>query len=384
MICRLVAPLVAAIALLALPAACYETNLGYVAGIMELTSSCYSRGIELGTTPVSGIAWPKAHERSYYGLVPLGNGVHPVMIDLRDGEYDLYVDAKLSGEFQVVEWDWEVGESSRLASISFQIQYSEEETASYQLFLIWDHANPGVLTYCRDSYRVGEIQLGGQVYRLAVLDEDSDGAYDDLDSGTLVIDADGNGDLLLTSDSHEVFSLAEPFNLSGSVYVVDAMAPDGSWIEIVPSRADVELKQPLLVTYPAPLFEAIGSDGSDFSLKALRGNIVVLDFWAGWCGFCIAELPTLRQIESEFEAKGVIVIGINMDRSERDFHSAVEGHGISHLQIHDSAAGPIGELYRIQGIPMNYIIDRNGIIRARGLRGDDLIVAIRELIQNED
>ena len=58
-------------------------------------------------------------------------------------------------------------------------------------------------------------------------------------------------------------------------------------------------------------------------------------------------------------------------------------YGISYLQIYDSDDGPVGDLYRIEGIPMTYIIDRNGVIHARGLRGQELIGTIRELIESE-
>jgi len=336
------------------------------------------------SAPMEGIAWPEAHDEAIYGLVPLGDGMHPVMIDRYYDQYNLYVDAELTGEIQWYSWDRFLYDGSLLASIPFRIQYSDEQTALYQLFLIWSRFTPTMMTYCRDSYRAGEIQLADDVYQLVVFDEDSDGRYDSLDGGTFLIDADRNGELLLTSDSHEVFSLAEPFNLGGIVYEVVAMAQDGSWIEMAESDADVEPKPPLLAGFPAPVFASIDSAGNDFSLEALQGDIVVLDFWAGWCGPCIYELPALESIVEEFAAEGVRVIGINLDRSDSDFRSAVETYEISYLQIYDSNVGPIGDLYRIDGIPMTYIIDRDGIIHARGLRGEELITSIRELIDSEE
>jgi len=381
---RMLASLGAFLVLFALSGACYEAQLDYFAGITELTSGCFPQWIKMESAPMEGIAWPEAHDEPIYGLVPLGDGMHPVMIDRYNDQYDLYVDAELTGEFQWYSWDRFLYDGSLLASIPFRVQYSDEQRASYQLFLIWSRFTPTMATYCRDSYRAGEIQLADDVYQLVVFDEDSDGRYDGLDGGTLFIDADGNGELLLTSDSHEIFSLAEPFNLSGIVYEVVAMAQDGSWIEIVESDADVEPKPPLLAGFPAPVFGGFDSDGNDFSLEALQGNIVVLDFWASWCGPCIYELPALMSIVEEFSSEGVRVIGINLDRLESDFRSAVETYEISYLQIHDSNVGPIGDLYRIEGIPMTYIIDRDGVVHARGLRGEGLITAIRELIESEE
>jgi len=381
---RTFAFLSAFVLLFAFAGACYEAQLSYFAGITELTSGCFPQWIKMESTPMEGIVWPEAHDEPIYGLVPLGDGMHPVMIDRYNDQYSLYVDAELTGELRWYSWDRFLYDGSLLASIPFRIQYSDEQEASYQLFLIWSRFTPTMVTYCRDSYRAGEIQLADDVYQLVVFDEGSDGRYDDLDDGTLLIDADGNGELLLTSDSHEIFSLAEPFNLGGIVYEVAAMAQDGSWIEIVESDAEVEPKPPLLAGSPAPVFEDVDSAGNAFSLKTLRGDIVVLDFWASWCGPCIYELPTLKSIVEEFKAERVRVIGINLDRSESDFRSAVETYEISYLQIYDSDAGPVGDLYRIEGIPMTYVIDRNGVIHARGLRGQDLIATIRELIESEE
>ncbi len=381
---RTFALLSAFVLLFAFTGACYEAQLGYFTGITELTSGCFPQWIKMESAPMEGIVWPEAYDEPLYGSIPLGDGIHPMMIDQYDDPFDLYVDVQLTGELQWYPWDRMLYDGSLLASIPFRIRYPDEQTASYQLFLIWSRFTPTVVTYCRDSYRGGEIQLADDVYHLVVFDEDSDGRYDDLDDGTLLIDADGNGELLLTSDSHEVFSLAEPFNLGGIVYEVAAMAQDGSWIEMVESDAVVEPKLPLLAGSPAPAFEAVDSVGNGFSLKALQGDIVVLDFWASWCDPCIYELPTLKSIVEEFKAERVRVIGINLDRSESNFRSAVKDYEISYLQIYDSDDGPVGDLYRIEGIPMTYIIDRNGVIHARGLRGQELIATIRELIESEE
>ena len=369
--------------LFALPGACFEAQLTYFEDIIGLTSSCFPQGIKLESSPIEGIAWPDGQDETLYGLLPLGDEMHPIMIDRHDDQYELYVDAELTSEFQSYSWDRTLYDGSLLASIPFRILHPDEGTTSYQLFVIWSRFTPSMVTYCRDSYWAGEIHLAGDVYKLAVFDEDSDGRYDDLEYGTLIIDADGDGELLTTADSHEVFFLDEPINLGGIVYEVSAMAQDGSWIEMVESDEDTEPKPPLLVGFPAPLFEGVDSAGNDFSLEALRDDIVILDFWASWCGPCIYEVPTFEAIVDEFAVEGVRVIGINLDRSESDFHLVVETLEISYLQVYDSSAGPIGDLYRIQGIPMTYVIDRSGIIRARGLRGGNLIAVIRELIETE-
>ena len=370
--------------LFSLSGASAETTLGYFTNITDLSSGCYPQGLKLNAEPIEGIDWPKAHEEALFGVVHLGDESHPVMIDRHDDGFDLYVDSERTGVLQTFAWDRVLADGTSLVSIPFVVQYPDEQTASYQAFLMWSGFTPTVLTFCRDSYRAGEIQLGEATYALVVFDEDTDARYDDLDDGTLIIDSDGDGQLLMTSDSHEVFSLAEPFNLNGTVYEAAAVAEDGSWIEIVESDADVEPRYPLLDGFPSPVFEGIDAFGESLSSESLRGDIIVLDFWASWCSPCIYELPTLESIVEAFSAQGVRVVGVNLDRTESAFQSALETYEISYDQIYDSDRGPIGDLYRIAGIPMTYVIDRDGIIAARGLRGEALIAAIQDLIDREE
>ena len=372
------------LALFSLSGLSADATLGYFANVADLTPGCFPQGMKLETKPIEGIDWPKEHTETLYGMLRLADARYPVMIDRYDDSFDLYVDGDRSGDFQRVEWDRVLSDGTSLASVSFVIQYSDEQAASYQAFLMWAESTPTVITYCRDSYRAGEIQLGDQVYRLALFDEDTDARYDDLDQGMFVIDVDGDGELLMTSDSHELFSLDEPFNIAGNVYEVVAVSEDGSRIEIVESDADVPPRYPLLDGFAAPPFEGVDATGEPISLESLRGEIIVLDFWASWCSPCIYELPTLKSIDDEFSSEGVRVIGINLDRSENTFTAAVEGHEIGYDQIYDSDRGPIGDLYRIEGIPMTYVIDREGLIVARGLRGENLVAAIQDLIDREE
>lgn len=381
---RISAVLLILVALFSLSGISAEATLGYFTSITDLTPGCYPQGMKLETEPIEGIDWPKSHEQALYGLLRLADAGYPVMIDRYDDEFDLYVDGKLTGDFQRFAWERVLVDGTSLASVPFLIHYADVQTAAYQVFVMWSQFTPTAITYCRDNYRAGEIQLGEFTYQLVLFDEDTDARYDDLGQGTLVIDADRDSQLLMTSDSHEIFSLDEPFNLAGTVYEVAAVAVDGSWIDIVESDADVPPRYPLLDGFPAPPFEGIDATGKPLSLESLRGEILVLDFWASWCSPCIYELPTMEHIADVFSGDGVRVIGINLDRSESTFTAALDTYDIGYDQIYDSDRGPIADLYRIEGIPMTYVVDRDGVILARGLRGETLIAAIQAIIDREE
>jgi len=361
----------------------YEANLSYAEGIAELTGACFIRGIKLDAEPQSGVDWTDAKGDALYGTLPLAEGRHAVMLDWIAEWVELYVDADRTGRLTRFEWDRMLADGSLLASVPLELVFQDGATAPYRLFVMWSPFTPTVLTYCRDTYREGKIGLGTRAYDLIVIDEDSDGRYDRLDGGILLIDVDGDGHLLASSDSHERFHLDAPFNLDGAVYRVTSVAADGSRVRIESSDEDVQPKPPLLVGFPAPSFEAADAEGEPFSIEKLRGRIVVMDFWAGWCDPCIAELPTLRAIGEAYGDSEIVIVGINLDRSLAAFEEALDEHGIDYRQVYDGPDGPINTLYRIEGIPMTYVLDADGIIRGRGLRGEELLETVAALLQEE-
>jgi len=362
----------------------YEADLSYAEGIIELTGACFVRGIRMGAEPPAGIDWPEAEGEPLYGEIRLALDRHPVMIDRTEERVRLYVDADRSGDLSAFEWERMLADGRLLASVPMEVAYENQTSAPYRLFVMWSLFTPGILTYCRDTYREGAVELDGRTYDLVIIDEDTDGRYDRLDAGVLLIDADGDGQLLASNDSHERFPLDAPFNLDGVVYRVVSVAPDGSRIRVEESDEDVPPKPALLVGFPAPDFDATDVAGEPVSIGGLRGTVVVLDFWAGWCEPCIDEIPTLNGIVEEYATAGVVVLGINIDRSLADFLEAVAEHGVGYRQVYDGPEGPVNTLYRIEGIPMTYVIDREGIIRGRGLRDEQLKDAVAALVDPEE
>ena len=362
----------------------YEADLSYAEGIIELTGACFVRGIRLETEPPEGIDWPDAEGEPLYGEIRLALDRHPVMIDRTEERVWLYVDADRSGDLSSFEWERMLADGRLLASVRLEVAYENQVSAAYRLFVMWSLFTPTILTYCRDTYREGAVELEGRTYDLVIIDEDTDGRYDRLDAGVLLIDADGDGELLASSDSHERFPLDAPFNLDGVVYRVVSVAPDGSRIRVEESDENVPPKPALLVGFPAPDFDATDAAGEPVSIGELWGNVVVLDFWAGWCAPCIDEIPTLNGIDEAFADAGVVVLGINIDRSLADFLEAVAEHGVGYRQVYDGPEGPVNTLYRIEGIPMTYVIDRDGIICGRGLRGEQLRDAVAALVDPEE
>lgn len=136
----------------------------------------------------------------------------------------------------------------------------------------------------------------------------------------------------------------------------------------------------------APDFTLPTVAGEDFSLKSLKGHIVILDFWASWCAPCIAEMPTVKEIYAKYKDKGLKVVGISMDNSKAAWMKSIDKIQIPWLHV-SSLKGmkrcPVAELYQVYAIPKLYIIDKEGKIVDKDLRGEDLKKKVDELFARQ-
>jgi len=372
-----------ALLVVSLPGAAEEVELRYVDPVTDLTGGCYLQGMQLQPAPPEGALGLANAARPLYGALKLAGSAYPVAVDMGSEPAQLYLDADQDGELIPIAWERSEIDDRYRAQVTLDIYYDEDAPRAYSMFVVWNPWIPTLLIYCRGAYYEGTIDLGGTAYRLAVLDEDTDGLYDDLEAGTLYIDADLDGELTTSADSHEAFSLLEPFNLGGVTYQVVEVRPDGSLIRIEESDLSVAPKHPLGVGHPAPPFEATTLSGDALSLEGLAGSIVVLDFWAAWCAPCVAELPTMVGLHELFHERGVEVLGINLDRTREAFENAVTHYELEYTHVYDGDDETISTAYRIVGIPMTYILDRDGTIVARGLGGEALRDAVEALLEEE-
>ena len=134
----------------------------------------------------------------------------------------------------------------------------------------------------------------------------------------------------------------------------------------------------------APDFAAATLDGDTLRLADLRGRVVLLDFWATWCGPCLPEIAHLADVTGEHGDDEFAVVGISLDREREDLVSMVEERDLSwaHVWQEDGWDGEIARLYNVRSLPQTYLLDRDGRIVAKGLRGDDMAAAVAELVED--
>ncbi|MFQ5510908.1 MAG: redoxin domain-containing protein [Candidatus Krumholzibacteriia bacterium] len=133
---------------------------------------------------------------------------------------------------------------------------------------------------------------------------------------------------------------------------------------------------------PIP-FDVKGIDGKELSLEKYRGKVVLIDFWATWCGPCRVEMPNVVNLHKKYREKGFEIIGVSLDRDRSVFDSYIKSNDMVWPQYFDGAGwnNRVAAKYKVRSIPATYLIDRRGKIRYRSLRGKELEEAVAELVK---
>ena len=154
----------------------------------------------------------------------------------------------------------------------------------------------------------------------------------------------------------------------------------------VPTRASYGGRPAALVGKKAIDFNMKDLDGNDLSLEQYRGKVVLLDFWAVWCGPCIAEMPNVKQVYEKYKDENFQIIGISLDESQDTLVGYLEKEGITWPQFFDGNGwrNQVAGMYGINAIPHTYLIDGEGVIRKANVRGGALEPAVAELVRENN
>lgn len=164
-----------------------------------------------------------------------------------------------------------------------------------------------------------------------------------------------------------------------AINAAKAVNPNSKYVPAIAAKYEAE--KSLAIGAIAPDIKLPQPNGDSLSLSSLRGQIVLIDFWASWCGPCRKENPFNTKLYAKYHAKGFEVYGISFDENKESWKRAIATDSlvwkhVSDLKRWNCMAAPI---YKISSIPATYLIDREGKIIAKGLRGEALAAKLEEL-----
>ncbi len=190
-------------------------------------------------------------------------------------------------------------------------------------------------------------------------------------------------------------SYVTPTVLSEVAYYLDADELDGMLGKldtalnkvqsVITMKERVVQMKAVAVGQKAPDFTLNDVDGKPVSLYSRIGGgtkLLLVDFWAAWCGPCRQENPNVVKVWKEYNKKGFDVFGVSLDRSADDWKKAISDDNLTWTQVSDLKYWDCApaKLYAVSAIPSNFLLDENGIIIGHNLRGEDLAAKAKELL----
>lgn len=356
------------------------------------------------TKPAGITKEPTYKGKPKYGTIHLGNGpkstYNLAFDEPAEGDWKVYIDKNQNGDLtDDGDGAWakkNVGNGRTVYGVNNYVLRASWGTPTKET----SHGDYGIGVYridmpalsknafmFREGARSGELSIAGKTHKILLVENDGDALY----NKTVATDADGkptspptgkplwllvdtkdDGKFTMSEDS--MFDVRAPFKIGDSVYEA-TMATDGSSISIAPSKKMAAVltpprpkQKPLLTAgVPVPEFRAEAWGGGTVQPADYKGKILILDFWATWCGPCQMSMPHLERVYKAVKDKNVAVLAVCVWDGKDAYTKWVPANQSKYTfplafdpAANDNANSIAMKLFNVSGIPTTYIIGPDG------------------------
>lgn len=331
---------------------------------------------------------PEDLKNPTYGKITVGDKTFAFIVDTpEEGPSLFWVDTNADGDLTndpKTEWNGQKQEDLTMYNGKAKLDLGDGKLASIGAYR-FDPKDPrrpqlaNTLLYFEDFGYEFEMKLDDKSFSTFCSGSPKTG-------DRLPIDRDDNGNI---SMNYEMVALGKPFNFTGTTFVLDVkdgvmvLEPSSESLPVMPLPPDLRIGKPALE------FSANTMTGSTVEFpKSFAGKLVMLDFWATWCGPCIGEIPNMKQAYADWHADGFEILGVSFDMEgqEEKVKTFLEEKELPWAQIYEGKGWEttLGKQYDVSGIPFVLLVDGDtGEIlgTARELRGEKLTEFIGEKLK---
>jgi len=182
-----------------------------------------------------------------------------------------------------------------------------------------------------------------------------------------------------------LFQLADQIDVAELDSLASKFAPELSKSEyVVKINERIQEQKKTAIGVVAPDFTMNDPEGKPIQLSSLRGKIVLVDFWAAWCGPCRQENPNVVKLYQQYHDKGFEILGVSLDKNKEDWLKAIKSDNLTWMHVSDLQywQNAAARLYGVNAIPQSFLLDKDGKIIGKGLRGEQLANKLMELFPN--